>query len=77
MDKKQALIRQLKKVSIISVYISVVFLFVGLFCLYLVKIQVLTAITWSILGLAFIITCVTTITRGVMEVKQKQINKLY
>jgi len=73
MNKEKTTIHHLKKISIISVCISVMFLFISLFCIYLVKIQTLSVIAWCIFGISFIITCVVTIARGFMEVRQKRI----
>jgi len=73
MNKEKTTIRHLKKISIISVCVSAVFLFISLFCIYIVKIQTLSVISWCLFGISFIITCVVTIARGFMEVRKKRV----
>ena len=72
MHSKQARINQLKKISHISVVISAMLLFIGIMCIYVVKIQDLSVIAWCIFGISFVFTCVVSIIRGYMEVRQKR-----
>ena len=73
MNKEKTAIYHLKKINIISECISVIFLFISLFCIYLVKIKILSVFAWCIFGISLIITCILTIARGFMEVRQKRI----
>lgn len=71
MNKEESIIHHLKTISIFSLCSSLMLLFIGLLCIYLVKIQTLSVIVWCLFGISFTITCVVTITRGFMEARPK------